>query len=57
MFKEVIKKIMHAETNIKKRILDLYMARQNFLHTLRFLQWLVINRPEKYEGEAVSDHV
>jgi len=31
------------------------MARQNFLHTIRFLQWLILNRPEKYEEEQVSE--
>jgi hypothetical protein len=31
------------------------MARQNFLHTIRFLQWLVLNRPTKYDEAQVSE--
>ena len=30
-----------------KRVIKLYMARQNLMHTVRFLKWVVTNEADK----------
>lgn len=44
------------ETDIMNRIIDLFLARQTFLHTLRFLLWLCMTRAPDYSFDKVSSH-
>ena len=50
----IIKKINFIDPKIKARIIKMYMVRQNLLHTIRFLQWLVTNRKDILTSEQVS---
>jgi len=43
--------ITKINPEIKQRIMHLYMARQNLLHTVRFLKWLQVNRADKCVGK------
>ena len=52
--KTIIKKISFVEPEIKKRVIELFMARQNFLHTLRFLQWLITVQASQYDEDKVT---
>ena len=36
--------LINCKPEFKKRVLQLYMARQNFMHTVRFLQWTANNK-------------
>lgn len=40
---------------VKERILSLYMYRQKFYFTIRFLQWLITYRGEGYEMEQLQE--
>lgn len=48
--------VMHNAYYIKKeikvRVLKLYLARQNLLHTVKFLCWLLIFRGENYKDSS-----
>ena len=50
----VMRKILFIEVPIKKRVVQLYLARQNLLHNVRFVYWLVTEYPERYSREKVS---
>ena len=45
----IIKNITCISPKIKARIIQLYVARQNLVHCIRFLQWLVVNRKDILE--------
>jgi len=52
-----LKKVGVIEDKYKTRVLNLYLSRENLLHTVRFLTWLLAIRPEKYsDPEIVSDN-
>ena len=46
---KVLPKILKIPEAIIKRILFVYMTRQKFYYTIRFLQWLITYRGEGYE--------
>jgi len=52
-----LKKVGVIENKFKIRVLQLYLSRENLLHTVRFLIWLLAARPEKYsDPKIVSDN-
>jgi len=53
-FNNLEAKIICIPEAIKERVLNLYLARQNIVHTIRFLQYMVVRRAEKLNPEAVS---
>ena len=52
---KIIQKMVVIPKDIKERILFLYMTRQKFYFTIRFLQWLINYRGEGYEVEQLEE--
>ena len=42
--KAIIKSANKVPKAVKNRICKLYFARQNLMHTARFLQWILVNK-------------
>ncbi len=49
----IFKKLAFIDPQIKKRVAELFLARQSFLHTLRFLKWLSTEQASKYDEVKV----
>lgn len=49
----IFKKLAFIDPQIKKRVAELFLARQSFLHTLRFLKWLSTEQASKYDEAKV----
>jgi hypothetical protein len=47
--KELALKCHNIKTDIRQRVLALYFARRNLQHIIRFIMWMLINRPGKYD--------
>ena len=52
---KLITKINTIQQPIIDRVLFLYMSRQKFYYTIRFLQWLVNVRGDGYEIEQLQE--
>ena len=48
---KIVRKISFIKPEVKERVIQLYMARQNFMHTVRFLRWLLVNREDNFYPE------
>lgn len=51
---KVMHNIQYINGYVEKRVIELYMARCNMLHTVRFLVWSAIHRRYNYETKQVS---
>jgi len=47
-------RIKEIDPDIKQRVIELYMVRQKFYYTIRFLYWLAIYRGEHFDEDSVS---
>ena len=52
---KICAKMLVIPKDVKERILFLYMTRQKFYYTVRFLQWLINYRGEGYEVEQLEE--
>lgn len=43
-----MRRLCDIDYKVKYRVIDLYMARQNFMHIARFLKWLIVYRTDNY---------
>jgi len=51
---ELIQRLGNINPEIKRRVMELYLARRSLQHTIRFLLWVLERRPKKYNAEQVS---
>jgi hypothetical protein len=51
---EIIQRLGNINPEIKRRVLELYLARRSLQHHIRFLLWVLERRPKKYNADQVS---
>jgi len=52
--KQLGKRLNYIPYDVKCRVMELYGARQNLLHLIKFMQWLMIRKAETYTPERLK---